>query len=53
MRKLMEALILAGLAQVAQDVQDVFKGGGGFATERRKVSVESRAGARASGFVGG
>jgi len=28
MRKLMGALILAGLVQVAQDAQDVFKGGG-------------------------
>ena len=44
--KLMGALILAGVVQDAQDAQVVLRGGG-FATEQRKLKVESRAGARA------
>ena len=44
MRKLIKALILAAIIQVALDAQDVFKGGGGEAAravEIRTVEQES------------
>ena len=40
MRKLMEAMILEGLVQVALDAQDVFKGGGGAARAVEIRTVE-------------
>ena len=40
MRKLMKALILAGLVQVALDAQDVFRGGVAAVAATEQVIVE-------------